>query len=292
MTITTRTTSRGGLAFLLVFWLCQAGVQAAETPPVTITPVAGKVYLISGGTGANVSVLAGDGEALLVDGKGPAEAEAIRTLVRQVANGDVRYLINGHEHPDHTDGNAGFGATGTLIIAHEGVRQVLEAGQRGGPPAPAEALPVITFGDGESLSLHFAGETVRLIAAPPAHSPSNIIVYFEQANVLHMGDLFGPVRYPVMAGGTLDGLITGDEMALALANDATKVVAGIGPLSDIGQLRAYVDMLKTVRTRVADLVAQGKSLEDVQAAGVTAEFDGTWGDSSRFVSQVYQQLAE
>ncbi|HWK54501.1 MAG TPA: MBL fold metallo-hydrolase [Hyphomicrobiales bacterium] len=284
--------SRGSLVLFLSCLLWQAGAQAADAPPVTISPVAGKVYMISGGTGANVSVLAGEGEALLVDAKGPAEAEAIRTLVRQVAHGDVRYLINGHEHPDHTDGNAGFGASGALIIAHQGVREVLEAGQRGGLPAPIEALPVLTFGDGESLTLHFAGETVRLIAAPPAHSPSNIIVYFEQSNVLHLGDLFGPERYPVMAGGTLDGLIIGDEMALALADADTKVVAGIGALADVAQLRAYVDMLKTVRSRVADLIAQGKSLEEVNAAGVTAEFDATWGDASRFVPAVYQQLAQ
>lgn len=263
---------------------------AAAPEPLSIAPVAGKVYMISGGTGANISVLAGEGEALMVDGKGPAEFDRIRELVREVSGGEVRYLINGHEHPDHTDGNAGFGGSGSIIVAHRGVRDVLAAGQRGGPPAPTEALPTVTIDHGEKLTLHFAGETVHFIAAPPAHSEFNAIVFYENANVLHLGDLFGPIRYPVIAGGTIDGLIAADEQALALANDDTKVIAGIGPLSTVAELRAYVAMLKTVKQRVAELAAQGKSLEDVLAANVTAEFDATWGDPSRFIPTVYENV--
>ena len=270
---------------------CSSLVLAAAAPePLTISPIAGNVHLVSGGSGANISVLAGVGEALLVDGKGPAETEQLRALVREVSGGDVRYLINGHEHPDHTDGNAAFGSTGTIIIAHEGVREVLAAGQRGGPPAPAEALPTVTIGDGEKMTLHFADETVHFIAAPAAHSLYNAIVYYENANVLHLGDLYGPIRYPVLAGGTIDGLIAADEQALALANENTKVIPGIGPLSSIADLRAYVAMLKAVKERVAALAAEGKSLEDVLAAKVTAEFDATWGDASRFLPTVYENV--
>jgi cyclase len=263
----------------------------AADDPVVREQVSGNVWMLSGGGYANISVLAGDGEALMVDAKSPGVADQIRKHVRELTGGGVRYLINGHEHPDHTDGNAGFGEDGSVIIAHEEVLKVLSAGQRGGPPSPRAALPVITIPPDGELTLHFAGETVRLIAAPPAHSAGNIIVFYENANVLHMGDLFGPDRFPVIAGGTIDNFIAGDDMGLALANDDTKVIAGVGALSTIAQLREYREMLVTVRQRVADLIAQGKTEEEVMAAGVTKEFEATWGDPARFVPVVYRNLA-
>jgi len=266
------------------------GLQAADEDKITLEQVSGNVYLLSGGGNANISVLAGDGNALMVDGKASNVADQIRALVKQVSGGDVKYLINGHAHPDHTDGNAGFGATGSIIIAHEDVRSILSAGQRGGPPAPMVALPLVTIPDGGELVIHFADENVHIISAPAAHTEDNLLIFYEHANVLHMGDLFGPVRYPVIAGGTIDGFIEADRMALAMANAETKVIAGIGPLANIEQLKAYLEMLVTVRGRVAELVAKGNTVEQVLAAGVTSEFDATWGDPARFIPAVYQNL--
>jgi cyclase len=263
---------------------------AASDDTIVLEQVSTQVSMLSGGGGANISVLAGDGNALMVDAKGPSVAEQIRALVKQVSGGEVTYLINGHAHPDHTDGNAGFGAGGTIIIAHEDVRSTLAAGQRGGPPSPAAALPAITLADGETLTLHFAGETVQVIAAPAAHTEDNLLIFYKNANVLHMGDLFGPIRYPVIAGGTIDGFIAANRMALTLANANTKVIAGIGPLATTVHVEAYLAMLLTVRERVAVLIAQGKSQEEVLAANVTAEFDATWGDPARFVPAVYENL--
>lgn len=266
-------------------------LQAATDDPVVREQVSGNVWMLSGGGYANISVLAGEGEALMVDSKSAAVADQIRAHVREISGGGVKYLINGHEHPDHTDGNQGFGEDGSVIIAHEEVLNVLSAGQRGGPPSPKAALPVITIPPQGNLTLHFAGETVHIISAPPAHSAGNIIVFYETANVLHLGDLFGPDRYPVIASGTIDGFISADEQALMLANEDTKVIAGVGALSTVGQLRNYLDMLKTTRERVAALIAQGKSGEEVLAAGVTAEFDAIWGDPSRFLPAVYRDLS-
>lgn len=276
----------------LVLGIALYGLQAtaASDDTVILDQLSEQVYMLSGGGGANISVLAGDGSALMVDAKGPDVADQIRSLVKKVSGGEVKYLINGHVHPDHTDGNAGFGASGSIIIAHEDVRSILSTGQRGGPPSPAAALPVITLADDEELTLHFAGETVHIIAAPAAHTEDNLLIFYENANVLHMGDLFGPIRYPVIAGGTIDGFIAADRMALALADANTKVIAGIGPLATTAQLEAYLNMLITVRERVASMIAQGKSQEEVLAANVTAEFDATWGDPARFVVWVYQNL--
>jgi cyclase len=253
--------------------------------------VSGQVWMLSGGGYANISVLVGDERALMVDSKRPELVNEIRDMVRQLSGGDVEYLVNGHVHPDHTDGNEGFGEQGAIIIAHEEVRRVLMAGQRGGPPAPAAALPVLTVANEGSMTLHFDGETVHITHAPPAHSLGNVMVRFEQANVIHLGDLYSPERYPVIAGGSVDGFIAANENALAVANGDTFFIAGNGIVTQRQQVQAYINMVITVKERVADMIADGLSQEEVIAAKPSVEFDGIWGDPGRFLPALYRELA-
>lgn len=253
--------------------------------------VSGRVWMLSGGGYANISVLAGDNRALMVDSKRPELGDDIRAMVREISGGDVAFLVNGHEHPDHTDGNLSFGERGAVIIAHEEVRRVLAAGQRGGPPAPAAALPRVLITDNGGLSLNFDGEIVHITHAPPAHSVANVMVRYEQSNVIHMGDLYSPERYPVIAGGTVDGFIAANESALALADANTRFIAGNGVVTDKSGVQSYLAMLRTVKDRVAGMIGEGMSLEAVTAANPTAEFDATWGDPGRFLPAVYNELS-
>lgn len=268
--------------------------QGGDAPAaVSVEPVAGRVHMLSGGGGANISLLVGDGRALIVDSKGPAVADQIVSIAAELSGGEIAFLINGHVHPDHTDGNALMGERGVTIIAHEEVRKVLAAGQRGGPPSPESAWPVVTFGDGDGLRLFFDGEPVRILHAPPAHSLGNSIVFYEQSNVMHLGDLYGPSRYPVIAGGTIDGFIAAADLALGLADTDTKIVPGVGAVADRDQLEAYRNMLVTVRERVAAEIAAGKSLDEVIASRPTRGFDATWGapDHRLFLPVIYEQLS-
>ncbi len=282
------TGARFGLGLLCLSLL--PSLALAQDEP-RIEAVNGKVWMISGGGYANISVLAGNGRALMVDSKRLELAEEIHAMIREVSGGEVAFLINGHEHPDHTEGNLAYGERGAVIIAHEDVRAVLAAGQRGGPPAPDAALPVLTIADTGSMTLHFDGETVRIMHVPAAHSPSNLIVHYEQANVIHMGDIYSPERYPVVAGGTIEGFIEANGLALALADANTRFIAGNGEVTGRREVEAYRGMVATVRDRISSLVAAGNSLEQVIAAAPSAEFDATWGDPARFVQTVYQELA-
>lgn len=281
-------------AALVLFAVAAAHAQGGgDAPPVVASRLAGHVYLLSGGSGANSSALVGDDGVLLVDSKTNAAAgEGIARALQRLSAGPVRFLVNTHEHPDHTGNNAMFEALGAQIIAHEDVRTVLAAGQRGGPPAPKEALPVVTFGDGEGLTLHLDGETVEIRHMPAAHTASNVMVHYVNANVYHLGDLYTRTRYPVIAGGTLQGFIDSADRVLEMSNADSRFVPGIGDVGGRADLVAFRKMLVTVRDRVAALVEQGKSLEEVDAAKPTAEFDATYGDPNRlFLPVIYRQMA-
>lgn len=253
--------------------------------------VSGNVWMLSGGGYANISVLAGNDRALMVDSKRPELVEEIQAMVREISGGDVAYLINGHVHPDHTDGNEFFGNAGAVIIAHEEVRRVMEAGQRGGPPSPEAAIPTVLISDGGSLTLRFDGETVRVIHMTPAHSLGNVLVHYVDSNVIHMGDLYSPERFPVVAGGTVAGFIASNETVFSMADGATRIIAGNGVVTTKAEQGTYLGMVKTVRDRVARLIAQGMTEEDVIAASPARDFEGTYGDPARFLPALYQELA-
>jgi cyclase len=277
--------------FFCLFISCTLSTKSSAQSGLQMEHVSGEVWMLSGGGYANISVLAGNDRALMVDSKRPELAEEIRSMVREISGGDADFLINGHVHPDHTDGNEGFGTRGTTIIAHEEVRRVLMAGQRGGPPAPDSAIPVLTIADGGKLTLHFDGETVHVMDAPAAHSLGNIMVYYQTSNVIHLGDLYSPERYPVIAGGTIDGFIEASEIALSLADDNTRFIAGNGVVTGQAEVRAYINMVQIVKGRMADMISDGLSQEEVIAANPTAEFDATWGDPGRFLPAAYRELS-
>ncbi len=262
-------------------------------PPVRAERIAERVYVLTGGGGANSTLLVAPDGSLLVDTKSAAASAQIMALVAQLGGGPVRHVVNGHVHPDHTGGNEAFGARGAHIVAHEQTRAVLAAGQRGGAPAPPAALPAVTFPDGGGVTLFVGGERVEVMHAPPAHAHDNSIVHYVDSNVLHLGDLYSPSRYQLIAGGTFRGFIEAADLALSLADDATKIVPGVGAVSTRADLAAYRAMLVTVRDRVAALVRQGKSLEEVIAAKPTAELDATWGspDHMLFLPAIYAELA-
>ena len=283
-------TMTSGVSLLAL--LAAQHVFAAAAPVVEAVPIAQGLYLLEGGGGANASVLIGEDGALVVDSKlDEASAAAALSAIDGMFDGEIRFLVNTHVHPDHTGGNLPYGERGAVIIGHEEVREILAAGQRGGPPAPGAALPVLTFGDQGGMTLHLNGETVHIRHMPPAHTTDNSIVHFVNANVYQLGDLYSPVRYPVLAGGTLQGFMQGIDAVLAEADAGARFIPGNGPVMDRAALEDFRAMLADVHGRVSQMVEDGMSLEEVQAAMPTAQYDAVWGSPDRFLPGLYRELA-
>jgi cyclase len=284
---------RGAWIAIPLLGLVTLGAKAQSEAPIHYEHLAGPVYYVTGGWGANVTLSAGPDGVLVVDSKNARGARDIIEIAESLSDAPIRYLVNGHEHPDHTDGNEIFAAAGATIIAHESVREILQAGQRGGPPAPAAALPVITFPARSGVNLTFNGETIEIFHVDPAHAPGNSIVHYTGSNVMHVGDLFGPERYPVIAGGTYDAFIDALNIAVRRSNVDTIVVSGVGPLSDREGLIAYREMLIDVRDKVIAALDAGRSLEEFIASKPTLAYDAQYGDPGHalFLPVLYQQMS-
>ena len=97
-----------------------------------VVPVAGRVHMIQRADGfANVGVFVGDEGVLLVDSQFEPHAQDLVQAVHTLTDGDIRFLVNTHVHPDHLGGNAPLAADGVLIFAHDNMRvRMLESRSR------------------------------------------------------------------------------------------------------------------------------------------------------------------
>ena len=142
------------------------------------------------------------------------------------------------------------------------------------------------------------GLAIHATHLPNAHTDGDAIVHFREADVVHMGDTFFNKRYPFMdvsSSGSVDDMIAVADHVLALAGPNTKIIPGHGPLATKADLEAYRAVLIAARDRVARLVGEGKSLDDIVAAKPLADFDGDWGvgflNPAKFLAIVHSSVS-
>jgi glyoxylase-like metal-dependent hydrolase (beta-lactamase superfamily II) len=290
------------LVIVAAAFAVQANAQGTDFSRVQIktTKIAGDYYTLEG-QGGTIGVLAGPDGVLMVDTQFAPLGDKIVAAIKAISNGPIRYLVNTHVHGDHTGGNENIGKQGATIYARTKLRERLarpaaQANGQPGVPAPAIALPAVTYD--APVTIHANGEAVQLIPVPVAHTDGDTMVYFPNANVLMTGDFYRSTGYPNIDranGGTMNGMLAGFDAIIALARADTKIVPGHGAIVDKTAVAAHSDMMKAVRDKVAALIKQNKTQEEVVAAKVTAEFDGkvtgaTPQTADRFVGQLYQEL--
>jgi len=288
----------------VTLWLSFAAAARGQQPPpekLETQKLAEGLSLISG-AGGNVALMVGPSGVLLVDDKVAPATPELQKAIAAVTPKPVRFVFNTHWHGDHTGGNAVLGGAGAVIVAHDNVLKRLSSKQLAAmmnkeiPPAPAAALPVITFA--ESMAFHLNGDDIEIVHVDPAHTDGDSFVFFKKANVLHMGDTYFSAGYPFIdlsSGGSVDGYVKAADRALAMTQPSTKIIPGHGPVADRDKLRAFRDMIVTIRDRVKKLAAAKKTLAEVQAAKPSAEYDATWGKAfisgPQFVETIYKEVS-
>jgi glyoxylase-like metal-dependent hydrolase (beta-lactamase superfamily II) len=254
---------------------------------IKVQKVAGNVYMLEG-SGGNIGVSAGEDGIVIVDNQFAPLADKIQAALKGIVDKPVRFVINTHWHFDHTGGNEYFQKQGT-ILAHENVRERLLKGQKvlnfDIKPAPAGALPIITFS--ERASIHLNGEEIRAIHFAAGHTDGDAIIFFPKSNVVHMGDdYFNNGGFPFVdlaSGGSVRGMIAACEKVIAIVPADSRVIPGHGPLSNIPELKAYVAMLKETVARVEAGIKAGRSAEDLKKANVLKGYE-SFGAPGKFIS--------
>ncbi|HET8696042.1 MAG TPA: MBL fold metallo-hydrolase [Gammaproteobacteria bacterium] len=303
------------LVLLPLAWLtphvtvAQNAAPAAAAPPaqqrdfskvqIKVHQVAGNVYYLEG-EGGNVGLLVGDDGVIMIDDQFAPLSDKLLAGIKTLSTKPIRLLINTHVHGDHTGGNENFGKMGISIVAHDSVRERLAKGVNGARPSPAVALPVITYGD--KMHLHFNGEDIEIGKLPPAHTDGDTYIRFPKADVIHVGDVFRTTGYPGVDGGnggTVKGTIAALEAVIAMAGPNTKIIPGHGVVSSRDDVIKFRDATVEAQKRVAALIKQGMTLEQVTAANPVADLAAKFVTSApppdkattdRFYNQFYTAL--
>lgn len=292
-----------GVLYLLLFTVSSAFGQDKDFDKVQIKTVklSENVYMLLG-SGGNIGVYAGEDGVFLVDDQFAPLTKKIKAAIGKISDKKIRFVINTHWHFDHVGGNENLGEMGSVILAHENVRkrmstdQFIEFFQKKIPASPKVALPIITFT--KDLMFHLNGENIHVFHVNNAHTDGDAIVYFRNSNVIHTGDIYFAGLYPFIdtsAHGSVNGVIDAAQYVLSIINDDTKVIPGHGPLSNKAELRAYVDMLISVRAKISKQISDGKTIEEIQRTKPTQAFDKKWGHGmltpDQFVQILYKDLS-
>jgi cyclase len=279
---------------LFLFFLSTASAQE-----IHVLPVQGNVYMLVG-DGGNITVQAGPEGVLVVDTQSAAAAPKVRAAIRTISDKPILWMINTSLDPDHTGGNEALAQRQARVIAHEKVLDRLV----NAPSRYAEAGTLNDTYDAASKDFLFNGEAVVVYHIPSAHTDGDSMVFFRRSDVLSVGDVFTPDRYPAIDlqnGGSVQGLLDGLNRILDLAvagryqEGGTFVIPGHGRLCDEADVVEFRDMVRIITDRVEDLIKKGMTLAQVKAAKPSRDYDtqyvepGGWtGDM--FVEAVFKSL--
>jgi cyclase len=304
-----------------------ASAQFGDFAPqgqVHVLHVQGNVYMLVG-AGANITVQAGDDGVLIVDTGNTGMSQQVLAAIRSISDKPIRYVINTSADPDHVGGNeviakagstiAGGNVVGDIgasasnqatVIAYNSVLDRMSAPTGEKAPTPQGAWPTDTFTTSEK-KLYFNGEPIEIIHIPNAHTDGDSLVFFHKSDVVTAGDIFVTTSYPVVEldrGGSINGLIDGLNRIIALTTPiamqegGTMVIPGHGRVCDQGDVKFYQEMVTIIRDRVQDAIQRGLTLQQVEAANLTLDYDPRYGavegpwTTKMFVDAAYKSLSE
>lgn len=251
---------------------------------VKVTGLGLGLYELRTDQSGNTLISHGPDGTLIVDTQMEHLVPALQKSIEELTSRPtVDMILNTHLHRDHVRGNAALRRTGVPVIAHPNVHKymsetrAIKALGRGAPEFDSAYLPNIGVANGSALFVN--GHTVRIYHTPAAHTDGDIFVHFEEANVIHTGDLLFADRYPLIDidnGGTVEGYIAGMKAILEVADKDTAIVAGHGPLSSRETVEASVQMVSEAYALVKKLVEEGLSLEQLKKRAPLSKFSEKW----------------
>lgn len=284
--------------FLLALLAATAHVVFAADENVTVTEISPAVLVFSTSSGNVIASVGPDG-ALLVGTPSAASTGQINRILATRTKSSVRYVVIAPEDLAHSQGDAGWGRVGAFVAMQENALQRLGGHVMGAPvplPEPLVKLgvdrPRVAFS--EVLTFDINREAIHIVHQKPGYSDADALVHFHAAKLVYMGEVFPGDGYPTIdpaQGGTLDGLLKAIQ---PWADSSFHVVPAHGKVANGATLKAFHDMIVTVRDRIQKMVNEGRTESEIVSQHPTSDFDAQWGHgrvtADAFVHEIYAAI--
>ncbi len=232
---------------------------------------------------------------IVIDAKiSPASANELLDDIRKLTPKPINTVILTHSDGDHVNGLAAFPA-GLSIIAHENEKKeqqhAIAAGDKNAPPADHLPTRVITA-DKDHLELDDV--SLELLHWGPAHTSGDLVIYLPKQKIVFSGDIITHRPDPLIhleKGGSSEGWIAAAKGIVAL--NADTFIPGHGKPETKSEVREYLVHAETKGAKIKELVAQGKSLDQIkrEVADPPPAQGGNSPAFATFTEVVYRELA-
>jgi glyoxylase-like metal-dependent hydrolase (beta-lactamase superfamily II) len=292
----------------------------AEDGGLEAVKVRKNFYMIAG-AGGNIGVQIGSDGIVLVNTGAPNMPDKVLALLKTLTELPIRYIIDVDAGQDFVGGNeklarAGYtiftnalgggaglpNGGGASILSHDSVLRDMSKVK---PAYPSGALPNEAFFTPRK-AIRMNDEGIEIFYQPAAHTNADAFVLFRASDVVVTGDVMDTTRFPVVdvaAGGSIAGEIAALNRLIELTiaptpyiykDVGTYVIPGHGRVCEQAEVVDYRDMVVLVRDNVADLIKQGKTLDQVKAARPALPYETRYGAqagvTSAFVESIYKSL--
>ena len=279
---------------MVVGLILLAEAYAAQGPPpepFSVNPIKDGIYWTRGGAGANTGFIVGKDGVIVFDSKmTPDSTREMLSAIAKITPKPVTHVILSHSDADHVNGLSGF-PKGVIVVAQENCKREMEESKDSRMPAPQDYLPTKTFD--KELDLVIDGVRVQLRHWVPAHTSGDLVMILPDEKIVFGGDLIDLTQFALVhaqKGGSTAGWITSIRAILAI--DADTFVSGHGDLQTKPTLKARLAAVEARREKIKEMVAAGKSLDEIKkTAGPEEPPTGPFG-SPGFTEVVYQELTK
>jgi cyclase len=254
-------------------------------PPIGVQKLKDDLYVIgvTKGVGAgNVAAYVTTEGVILVDDMFDQNHDELLEKLKSVTDQPIKYVLNTHQHDDHSGGNAKMLAMNAEVISHRNARANMALLQQPG-------LARVTFS--EEMAVYLGGKEVRARHYGRGHTGGDAVMYFPAARVIHTGDLF--LTFPPQpfidyanGGSALEWTKTLDAV---LKIDFDVAIPGHGPISDRAGILKFRDTFQAMRDRIQGMLRAGANKDEISKV---LESDYHWAAGGLAIQQVDALISE
>lgn len=218
-------------------------MSLANSGGISVVELSKEAFILkSVSYGTNIGLLKTSKGVVLIDPMPGAEnMDSLNNAIKILVGESVKFIINTHEHSDHSGGNIFFIQRGAVLLAD-----------------------TAKFTEIQGMAVS-------------SHTLEDKIFFHEKSNSIFVGDIYDTSWHPTFYAGGLSGLKNAIEAILKLGDDQSTIIPGHGKPTGKAEMRAFLkntlDWVSRVRKLKSDGMTAIEIRNDAQIINIMEKFN-------------------